>query len=352
MVRVGEASPLRSAIIFIAGLFVVLLPHSASAQGSASAKISMGVYPGSLVSLTEYVAYNAAIYKSHGLDVELINLRSGPDHIAALANGSIDVAALSVDNVMLANFRGQDLRIVIERLPVAIYTWLAQLDWPTPNKEKPYPQNMSDLRGARVGVTARGAAVEHVTRAMVRDAGLNPDRDLTYVGVGVGQQAIAAFKAKQVDVLAAFEPLQTVLVDGEKIAKVLLDLRFGEGPAKFNVWTTLSAVVRRAELEKTPEKFRRFQEAHIAAVKYMKNPANFERVLEIYLKHINLDRALVAGMLRKNIKTFGYVYNCVGHRNNGEFLIEAGLMKREHVPSCRDLLWRDAHKYAINLDDK
>jgi NitT/TauT family transport system substrate-binding protein len=352
MVLSDTLPSLRSAIILVASLAMLLSPGEASTQNLPSADLNLGVYPGSLVTLTELVAQNVGIYKSHGLRVELVNLRSGPDQIAALANGSIDIAALSVDNVMLANFRGQDLRVIIERLPVAIYTWLAQNNWPTPNKQKPYPQNMVDLRGARLGVTARGAAVEHITRAIVRDAGLNPDRDLTYLAVGVGQQAIAAFKAKQIDVLVAFEPLQTVLIDGEKIAKPILDLRFGEGPAKFNVWTTLSAVARRAELEKNPEKYRRFQEAHIAALKYMQEPANFDHVVEIYLKHINLDKSLVESMLRKNIKSFGYIYNCIGHRNNGQFLAEAGLLKPENVPSCKDLVWGEGYKYAVNLDDK
>ena len=57
---------------------------------------------------------------------------------------------------------------------------------------------MTDLKGAKIGVVARGAAAEVMARALFTEAGLNPNAP-TYIATGVATTTVAALKAGVVD---------------------------------------------------------------------------------------------------------------------------------------------------------
>jgi NitT/TauT family transport system substrate-binding protein len=60
----------------------------------------------------------------------------------------------------------------------------------------------ADLKGQRIGVQSLTASPVFVAKAVIKAAGLNPDRDVTFVPIGIGAQAVAAVKAGQVDAVA------------------------------------------------------------------------------------------------------------------------------------------------------
>ncbi len=81
----------------------------------------------------------------------------------------------------------------------------------------------ADLKGKRIGVQSLSASPVFVAKALMREAGLNPDQDATFLPIGVGGQAVAAVKSGQVDAVA-YHDTQFVLFRDAGVPYKLLDM--------------------------------------------------------------------------------------------------------------------------------
>lgn len=314
----------------------------ASAQ---STPLKVGYYRGALLSLPDYVAAEEQIYSRNGLAVELINFASGPEQISAVASGGIDVLSHSASAIMTVNAKGLDLVGIVNNQAAPIFTLLAQKDAVRPNKDKPYPANIADLKGRTIGVTARGSDVEMVVRFFLKDAGLDPDRDVTWIALGGMPTAIAAFRAKRVDYLMAFEPAQSVLVDVGQAADVVVDQRKGQGNPLFANFTSNMAAVRRARADQTPDAFKRFAKARSETLAFMADGKNFPRVIEIFQKYSALEKDTLSIMVRNNASSFSPKFDCTAIDNVVKFNVASGLLPTDKAPSCKDFVWSGAAEY-------
>lgn len=312
--------------------------------------LAVGVYPGAFHSLVQHVAVEEGIFEAHGLDVELINTSSGPEAIATLASGGISIMINSPGNQLLANAQGQDFIGVVGALHKPFYTWVAQSDWPTPNADAGYPAVVEDFAGAQIGVTARGAETELFTREFLKDAGLDPDRDVSWVGVGIGAQAVSAFEAGQIDILVAVEPSQTLLVDINGTGKSMLDLRLGEGPERFESWPSLAWMGKRSEVEGDAERFTRYQGAIAEAYGFMTDRSNKDRVVEIYGAVLDLEREALNAIYDNNIDTIGPTFDCAAYGNVIEFMVETEQLTAAEAKACTDIMWTGAADYLLNAE--
>src|SRR5262249_50403877 len=84
-----------------------------------------------------------------------------------------------------------------------------------PNAGKPYPEWIADLKGKKIGVFARGAAVENMMNIILAKGGLKPS-DVTYVAVGGPTTAFPALANKQVDAAINIEPISSMCVVSKK----------------------------------------------------------------------------------------------------------------------------------------
>ena len=315
---------------------------SASAQGLP---LKVGYYRGALLSLPDYVAAEERIYSRNGLAVDLINFASGPEQISAVASGGIDVLSHSASAIMTVNAKGLDLVGIVNNQAAPIFSLLAQKDAKRPNKDKPYPANIADLKGQTIGVTARGSDVEMVVRFFLKDAKLDPDRDVTWIALGGMPTAIAAFRAKRVDYLMAFEPAQSVLVDVGHMADVVIDQRKGQGNALFGTFTSNMAAVRRSRTDQMSDALKRFAKARAETLTFMADPTKFERVIEIFGKYSALEKETLATMVRNNASSFSPRFDCAAIGNVAKFNVESGLLPIDKVPSCTDFVWSGAAEY-------
>jgi NitT/TauT family transport system substrate-binding protein len=87
---------------------------------------------------------------------------------------------------------------------------------------RPFPDVLRQLKGARIGVAARGAAQELVLRTLLKEAGLDPNTDVTWLAIGSPATALAAFTSGQVDVAMSYTQLEASLrAAGADFDKVL-----------------------------------------------------------------------------------------------------------------------------------
>jgi len=77
--------------------------------------------------------------------------------------------------------------------------------------DRPFPDVLRQLKGTRIGVAARGAAQELVLRTLLKEAGLDPNTDVTWLAIGSPATALAAFTSGQVDVAMSYTQLEVNL---------------------------------------------------------------------------------------------------------------------------------------------
>jgi NitT/TauT family transport system substrate-binding protein len=77
-------------------------------------------------------------------------------------------------------------------------------------KTMPHFKSVADLKGKKIGVTAPGSSTNIMANFVLAKAGLKPS-DVSFVGVGAGNGAVAAMRAGQIDAMANLDPVITLL---------------------------------------------------------------------------------------------------------------------------------------------
>lgn len=328
-------------MMIAAAALAASLPGLAAAQALPA---NVAVYTGALVTVPTYVAKDLGIYDKHGLNVSLLDFRAAPDATAALFSGAVDLMSNSPGNMMLVNSRGRDLVAIVDNFPAPVWSLVVGKDVATPNKAAGYPALMRDLKGKKIGVPAIGSDGHNFARRFLRDAGMDPEKDVTFLAVGLGPDAVAAFKVGQLDAVMAIEPVQTVL---EGLGgKVVLDLLADKTIPEFASWTSSVYHSTKAHADKNAELMKRFQAAQEEAIAFVRDPANAEKVAAVWSKY---NRALtpeqMKGVLARLGKSFDVKFNCKGTENVGKFQVDNGLIKPDQMQSCEQLAWSGARKY-------
>lgn len=336
----------RSYVGFVVGLSIMASCVGASAQSEKLTPIRAGYFKGSVYTLTNDVAQAEGFYKKHGLSVELINFASGPDELNALVSGGIDVLTWTATPIIKVNAKGLDIKMINPNIGKPAYSLVARKGLDRPNRDKPYPQNIVDLKGKIIGVPARGTDMEFVGRLFLKDAGLDPDRDVTWLAVGAGPTAIAAFKAGRLDYAITWEPQQTVLVEVDKLADMMVDQRKGEGNPLFKQFLSNLSAARQGQLEKDPDKFERYAAAMVESIKFMKDPKNFERVVQIFKGVSALDESTLRLLIKNNIQDFSDQFECKAFENVVEFGVQIGDVPADKRPTCKTFVWKNSYKYT------
>ena len=69
---------------------------------------------------------------------------------------------------------------------------------------------MADLKGKKIGVTAPGSSTNVMVNFILAKAGLKPS-DVSIIGVGAGNGAVAAMRSGQIDAISNLDPVITLL---------------------------------------------------------------------------------------------------------------------------------------------
>ena len=273
---------------FIKTIAAGVLAVVAGAAHADLTEVRYQEYPGSIINLGTWVMREQGFCEKHGLDCQAMMLANGPLAQQAAAAGSVDLIVSSMDVMLQAADKGNDLVVVGPMMKNNLYSLSVRSDVPQPNRDKGYPDNMKDLVGKRVGVTARGSGTEMYVRTLLQGAGLGPT-DVTYIGVGSPATAYSALMAKQVDAILSWDPIPAVC-EASGTCNVAVDMSKNEGPDSvkamnggFVVWQA-----RREYREENEDVIRRFLAAQADAFEWLKDPANEAKVMELVSKNFKL----------------------------------------------------------------
>lgn len=321
----------------IAGMALLFAP-AAMAQGTNkivanNVLLRIQEYPGTILNLPIWVLGDGGFCASHGLRCEGTAIPSGPLALQALAAGSLEIMYASSEVITSAVSRGNDVQLIVGHSPNNIYTFNIRKDVPLPNAASGYPAIMKDLKGLKIGVTARGAGTELLTRALLIGAGMSPD-DVTFVAAGSPTTSYPTFVAKQLDAAMMFQPFRT-LCEIQKTCVVGVDLAKGDGPEDLRVlnggFETFAA--RRNFIESNTVAIDAYIQALSEAIAWMQNPANFDQLMTITRKRLTLgdipdaDKVLVE-LVKTEVPKFGVKIDRRSIKGFSDFLIKYQLIEK------------------------
>ena len=207
------------------GMFAIIMVLSGAAYGQASSLKLKVATSQTGAQATVWLADIYGFYKQQGLDVEIINFRNPADMIPAGISGAVNLINSGVEQPALLAQRGvAPWRGIVASYGASAFSIVIQ---PTLNIK---PGDFKALKGLRMGVSGLGRPAHSVAKALLREAGLDPENDVTYVEQPPGPEGITAWERKLADVAVVNEPVTSGLML-RKTAKMFVDLREGKnGP--------------------------------------------------------------------------------------------------------------------------
>lgn len=324
-----RSSQTRVAVVLLAAALLVtaaVVPEPA-AQGRTAVKIS--VLRSAFVYFAPYVAEAKGFFAKHGLDASLIYFRSGAETTTAVVSGSTEFGALATEHVTQVRDQGLKVKAIVANLTDSPFTLVVRKEVPLPSAAQGYPAVIRDLKGLKLGITGRGASTDFTLRFLLREAGLDPDKDVTIIAVGGVSTSVAALAKGDIQGYLGFEPIQTQAIHGLAVAKPVIDMRKGEGPKLLHEYAYNSMVAKEEYLEANPETARRMVAAIVETHRFLGDPKNFEDALKVAEKYFEgIDPRLLRQILQDSIKGYKPVITRQAVANIGEMLKFAGLIKK------------------------
>jgi NitT/TauT family transport system substrate-binding protein len=197
---------------------VATWPATGSAQALERKKITIAVGGKNLLYyLPLTIAEQKKFFEEEGLDVSIVDFAGGARALQAVVGGSADVVSGAFEHNINMQAKGQPMKAFVlqGRAP--------QIVLAVSTKTMPDFKSVADLKGKKIGVTAPGSSTNIMTNFVLAKAGIKPS-DVSYVGVGASQGAVAAMRAGQIDAISNLDPVITILARNNDI-KIISDTR-------------------------------------------------------------------------------------------------------------------------------
>jgi NitT/TauT family transport system substrate-binding protein len=273
--------------VLAVGAATLLLPALVAAQSLEKKKVTIAVGGKNLLYyLPLTVAEQKGFFKDEGLDVEIVDFAGGARALQAVVGGSADVVSGAFEHNINMQAKGQPMKAFVlqGRAP--------QIVLAVSTKTMPNFASVADLKGKKIGVTAPGSSTNIMSNFVLAKSGLKP-ADVSYVGVGASQGAVAALRSGQIDAISNLDPVMTILARSNDI-KIISDTRdvaeadkvFG-GPMPA---ATLYAPV--AFIEKNPNTVQALTNAIVRANKWIQQAGPSDIVKTVPESYLLGDRAV------------------------------------------------------------
>jgi NitT/TauT family transport system substrate-binding protein len=190
--------------IIVAFLFFMIFPPIPlwSADAQKLEKLVIG-YPAPVASLGIIdVMRKAGLFKKYGLDVDLVYIQGSPILTAAMVSGQVPLSFLGGAAIVASAVGGADT--------VYLACGINTLYWRL--FSTPDVKTLDDLKGKKIGLTTIGSQEDAVMRFLLKERGINPDRDVSFLAVGAAPTRLAAL-SKGVVHASVFIPPQDIAAE-------------------------------------------------------------------------------------------------------------------------------------------
>jgi NitT/TauT family transport system substrate-binding protein len=204
------------ALCLLVALFVFVSP------AQAQQTVRIGTTP-AVSFLALYAAEQLGYFKAEGLTAQFADFEGGAEVTTAMVGGSIDMGGTYIERPMILaekGFGAKNLLAILNRNPIFLVV-----------KKNLAVTEVKGLKGTKLGMTRAGSATDLALRALLKDAGLEPDRDVALIAVGSSTSAAAALRAGQIDGFMGGEPGGAIVVHQLKLGRYFIEPMRDQGPA-------------------------------------------------------------------------------------------------------------------------
>lgn len=237
------------------------LPSMARAQTPVTFAVPA---PSALVWLPYWVAVGEGYMKDEGLDTTLEVVDGSASVLQALSSGQAQIGAPGPGPALGARARGVDVKYIYNLYPKSAFGLLVPEDSPITEP--------AQLKGKVIGVGSTDGAEVSFARGILSEAGMELDRDYSFLVVGDGGMAAVAFLRGEADAYAGG------IADVATIARRGLNLR-EITPDSFLAFFGNGLAMLESEIEAHPEIARGFGRAIVRGMAFASKPENAEAVL-------------------------------------------------------------------------
>ena len=209
-----------AAVVLLCALTLAACGGSSGTSAGGKATTSSGLTPVKMLIPANapnfspvFVAQSAGIFKKHGLSVNVAALSSGSSASAALLSGSAQFDTGVASDVLLANSKGAHLLAIASvnnaiTLDIEVNkTWASAHNITT---SEPLSQRLRGLKGAKIGITAKGSITDLALQHMLSTVGLKTGTDYDEVALGSEVARLTALGHNEIQA-TMFDPAAAVL---------------------------------------------------------------------------------------------------------------------------------------------
>jgi len=269
-------------------LFLVSLLGVQNFSWSAQPIVRMAQPSTTLNYLSVYAARANGYFNDEGITLEVIIVQGGAD-IAAIISGNVDFDATSTGGLLRAFSGGTDLLGVYNILGKCVFDLVIRKDTAqrlgiTP--AMPVQERLKRIKGTVIGAgSGIGVIPYQVAYFLVKEAGLEPGKDVTILAAGGGEAALVALKTGHIDIMSSGPPFPQIAIKSGDAISLVANTK-GEYP-KLNTFQQAVLLVRPEYAKKNPETVRHVVAALVHGSRWVveNNAKEVARVVAKFLKN-------------------------------------------------------------------
>ena len=236
-------------------------------------------------------------FSAEGLGVELIDFAGGARAAQAVQGGVADVGAGAFERMLSMQGATPLLGafVLMGRAP--------QMALGVSALKLPDIKTVADLKGHTIGVSAPGASTHMLASLVLARAGVKA-ADVSFVGVGVGEEALSALRLGQVDALCNPDPVMGMLERWE--VRIMADTRTLKNSHELFGGPMPAACLYAPQgfVQKNPQTVQAMASAIVRALKWLQTAGPGDIIKTVPEAYMLGERALYLAAFNKVRETF------------------------------------------------
>jgi NitT/TauT family transport system substrate-binding protein len=259
----------RTLIAAVGMLLCAVLATEVLAQET----VSIGIAGENFSFLPFRVAQEKGFYKKHGLNVQHVRIPGANVAISALVSGNLDYGT-HYQVTMLWGVRGLGTRAIFSAASRQMFSLVVQ----------PGIASTKELRGKVIGIPSVGSLGYKITVRVLRELGIDPDKEVRLIAVGGDPSRAQQLRAKQIDATLINPPL-SIAMRKEGFKLLLQASDFVDVPL-----TGLGTTAKK--IKDNPEQVKNLLRAVYEGLQFVRT--NKKDTVDIFSRWLKLDSAIAS----------------------------------------------------------
>jgi ABC-type nitrate/sulfonate/bicarbonate transport system substrate-binding protein len=250
-------------------LVFLTVMHAPFTVAGAAPKTYLGVSGISFDYIPFWYAKDYRLYQKYNVDVDMITTGGGTVLAQAMLSGGVHFAAIGTAFLQSA-MQGSDHVLLAAHINYFPYRLVGL----------PSIAGKDGLRGANIAISRFGSNADAALRIALRQAGLDPVKDVTIVQLGTQPERLAALNGRRIQATIMSPPFSSAAKKAG--LKVILDI------SKMRVaFPEIGLVASRDYVAKNRPNAKAFMQAYLEAIRDIKK--NKEPTLKVMAKYLRID---------------------------------------------------------------